>query len=99
MPEKMDNIFWISYSIHELLAKAKNTERFETSTVVHLEMQDKLWGLHNNGLPLRYLGFAQYFYPTKKNKASNIYKLTQNTLFDGIKIQQVVEFSNKFLNF
>ena len=39
MPEEVDNIFWISYSIHKFLAKAKNTERFKTSTIVHLEIR------------------------------------------------------------
>lgn len=50
MPEKMDNIFWISYQIHKFLAKAKNTERLKTSTIVHLEIQNKLWRPRNNSL-------------------------------------------------
>lgn len=40
VPEKVDNIFGVSNPIHELLAKAKNIERFKASTVVHLERQE-----------------------------------------------------------
>lgn len=40
VPEKVDDIFGVSNPIHELLAKAKNIERFKASTVVHLERQE-----------------------------------------------------------
>lgn len=54
MPEKMDNIFWISYPIHKFLAKAKYIEWLKTSTIVHLETQNNLWRLGKNNLVIFY---------------------------------------------
>lgn len=37
MSEKMNDIFWIGYPIHVLLAETDDAERFEALTVIHLQ--------------------------------------------------------------
>lgn len=91
VPEKMDNIFWISYPIHKFLAKAKNTERFKASTIVHLEIKNKLQRLANNRAPISVFmdkTFKLVLYVDVLQFILKIIMMLHNLFCEKIKIQR-----------
>lgn len=96
-PEKMDNIFWISYPIHKFLAKAKNTEWFKASTIVHLEIQNKLQRLANNRAPISvFMGktFNLVLYVNVLQFILKIMMMLHHLFYEKIKLQRCMLLQN-----